>query len=212
MTEHPPALLRQIYSARDFQLALSSLAFFLEVEESGSYSKVDLRRFRCYVDAATVAYCRPFTRSRGLPILKFEQIGLILTEAEMNLHDRILAYRHQVVAHSDPALMRIRLKAFPLDFGDGRVFMMPQLVTDEGLWFLEDRRAWQDLLHKLIHGISVRLWDLAQSNPEGLDVLQDYMAPEPMAAVDFAGRRPATEIGDDGVSTPPASGLDARDK
>lgn len=183
MTDHPPALLRLVYSARDFQLALSSLTFFFEAEESVRYSKVELRRFRCYVDAATVAYCRPFTASRGLPIFKFEQIGLVLTDAEANLHQRILDYRHQVVAHSDLALMRIRLKTFPLELGDGGVFMFPLMAWDEGLWFLEDRRVWEDLLRKSMLGITRNLWDLAQSSPDGLNLLQDYMTPSSAAEI-----------------------------
>lgn len=175
--DHSPALLRQIYSLRDFQLALSALDFFLEVDESEGYSYIELRRFRCYVDAAAVAYCRPFTRSPGLPMLKLEQIDVNLSDAEKALHYSVLAYRHQMVAHSDVAKMRVLLKTHPVDIGDGRVFMMPELVTDEGVAFLEDRLTWISLLRKLMRGLSRHLSSLAQANPDGLHVLQDYLRP-----------------------------------
>ncbi len=56
---------RLLYSLNDLQQALSACEFLYECDETNTYTKIDLRRFRCYETTLVVAYTRPFTQSRG---------------------------------------------------------------------------------------------------------------------------------------------------
>lgn len=53
-----------------------------------------------------IAYCRPFTDSRGWP--KFPKRLLRLTPEERELHERLLSLRNAVYAHSDIEARNIR--------------------------------------------------------------------------------------------------------
>ena len=53
---------RLLYSLNDLQQALSASAFLHELDEGEEYSKVDLRRFRCFETTLVIAYTRPFTQ------------------------------------------------------------------------------------------------------------------------------------------------------
>ena len=170
-----PLIIRLVYSARDFQLALSALDFFLEVGEAEKYSHIELRRFRCYLDMAAIAYCRPFSRSPGIPRFAFDQIGLALTPDEQTLHHRIQIYRDKVVAHSDLDHMRVNITSFS-PFEDRPDIRMPHMVTDEGLDFLDARRLWEALLRRIRHEIAKRIFDIAQENPKAIDFKLDNAA------------------------------------
>jgi len=171
-----PRTLRLFYSQRDFALALSALDFFMEADETAKYSLVELRRFRCYLDEAVISYCRPFTQSRGLPILTFLDLDITPTADQLSLHDRLMAYRHKVVAHSDVERMRIAVSAIK-PFNDKGVFM-PIMNTDEGLDFLSDRWDWMNWLHALRSALATVTFDLVQSSGGGFSLAKDYLFPD----------------------------------
>jgi hypothetical protein len=76
-----------MYSLGDLQLALSAGAFLMECEPGEKYSKVELRRFRCYETALVTAYTRAFSQSKGtVPPLSFKMADLKLTADQMKLH------------------------------------------------------------------------------------------------------------------------------
>jgi hypothetical protein len=59
--------IRLLYSLGDLQLALSASAFLAECEPDEKYSKVELRRFRCYETALVTAYNRPTNEPEKTP-------------------------------------------------------------------------------------------------------------------------------------------------
>jgi hypothetical protein len=169
--------LRLIYSLRDFQLALSSWTFFMEVDPDEPCSKVELRRFRCYQDSAVIAYWRPFSRADGLPALSFAEIGVTPTADELGLHERLRVYRNKVVAHSDPERMRILLTSIEVgDEGEGP--HMPIIRWDEGLELVGDHRTLEAWLHRLVHAASTAIFELVQDAPKPFRFLKDHLAPE----------------------------------
>ena len=165
--------LRLIYSVRDFQLALSAVDFFLEMDEAATYSKIELRRFRCYLETAVIAYSRPFTRSPGLPPLKFEVLGLAPTVAQLDLHQRLKVYRDKVVAHSDAERMRILVTSV----SPQSKFVLPIFNYDEGLGFLPDRGLWIEWLHSLMHCLIEKVVVDAQTGKQPYTFKQDYLSP-----------------------------------
>lgn len=165
--------LRLFYSQRDFGLALSGTDFFMELDENAKYSHVELRRYRCYLDMAVISYCRPFTRARGLPLLTFQDIGIMPTALQLDLHERLMLYRHKVVAHSDIERMQIVVTTVILAPHADVVF--PVQVTDEGLEFIEDRLEWIKWLHILRHALTIRLIAAVQAAGSRFRLHQDYL-------------------------------------
>lgn len=159
-----PRVLRLFYSQRDLQFALSAFDFLSELDAESRYSKIELRRFRCYLDAGVIAYGRPFTATVGVPTLSLKQNGVKPTPAEQQLHNDLMAYRHKVVAHSDVERMRIAVTSFQ-PFEDHQV-RMPVMTIDEGLPFLDDR--WDVILwlRRLMHALGSKTFEIAQQGLE----------------------------------------------
>jgi len=167
-------VLRLFYSLRDLQFALSAFDFLSELDSEGSYSKIELRRFRCYLDAGVIAYGRPFTTTVGVPTLSLKQIGVKPTTTEQQLHHELIAYRHKVVAHSDVERMRIAVTSFqPFDDHEVR---MPLMTIDEGLPFLEERYDVILWMHRLIHALGSKTFEIAQQGLEPFAFTVDHMA------------------------------------
>ncbi len=169
-----PRVLRLFYSQRDLQFALSAFDFLAELDVESSYSKIELRRFRCYLDAGIIAYGRPFTATVGVPTLSLKQIGVRPTPAEKHLHDELMAYRHKVVAHSDVERMRIAVTSFQ-PFDDHEV-SMPVMTIDEGLPFLDERPDVVLWLHRLMHALASKTFEIVQQGSKQFAFTTDYMA------------------------------------
>lgn len=104
----------------DLQLALSACSFLHECDDDALYSKVDLRRFRCFETTLVIAYTRPFTQWRGkLMPLTMKMIGLPLSDAKRSLHQRLDDMRNTITAHSDAEMMRMTTQPFDVSMGDG---------------------------------------------------------------------------------------------
>jgi hypothetical protein len=154
--------LRRVYSLRDFELANSALAFLDELDLEEQHTKIDLRRFRCFLESAAIAYWRPFAKADGLPALDFVTIGVSPTPDQMALHERLRIFRNKVVAHSDPERMRVLLTSHkPLANHD---VQMPSLQFDEGLEFLDDRQLWRDWVSTLIYALAAYAFDAVQGS------------------------------------------------
>ena len=169
-----PKLLRLFYSVRDFQLALSALIFFQELDENNKYSNVELRRFRCYLECAIISYSRPFNKSYGMPILKFKDINIEPSTIEKSLHDKIIQHRNGVVAHSDTEKIRLLVQSRSIKDD----ILLPIMTTDEGLDFIDDRDDWIIWLRKLISGLSEVTFDAIQALEEGTVLHKDYKNPD----------------------------------
>jgi hypothetical protein len=160
---------RLLYSLNDLQQALSACDFLYECEETNTYSKIELRRFRCYETTLVVAYTRPFSQSRGAAAaLTLKMIGLKLSKDRQALHDRLMDMRNKIMAHSDSEMMRMTTQPFDVSMQDGEppVYLI-QIVFDEGITLhgtllIETN----ELLHEVYQAIYGTLHKDLQTNPE----------------------------------------------
>lgn len=179
MTEIDGRTLRLFYSLRDFGLALSAFDFFMEADETAKYSHIELRRFRCYLDEAVISYCRPFTQAHGMPLLSFADLKIAPTPEQQDLHDRLMTYRHKVVAHSDVERMRIAVTAMkPFDDKD---VLMPIMNTDEALEFIPDRMELLVWVRALRSALASVTFEIVQGSGDGFRLAKDHMFPDPEA-------------------------------
>ncbi|WP_170611859.1 MULTISPECIES: hypothetical protein [unclassified Ruegeria] len=101
-----------------------------------SYSKVELRRFRCYEHTAIISYARPFSDGKSkVPRLSLKQIRADLTQDQKQLHNRVLRLRNKLVAHSDAEMMNFTAEARPIDVNHDQPFYAIFAQHDEGLQF-----------------------------------------------------------------------------
>lgn len=164
---------RLVYSMCDFAQASSALTFLdEECDLKEKYSLADRRRFKCYENQAIVSFGRPFSASRGRPILSLNFIGVRFNKKERRLKKELIDLRNKVVAHSDIEKMhyRVDMKSF---FKDDSV-SMPMFTFDEGL-FLNQNQRWifREILNKLQFGIYERAFHLAQEFPEKFDFYKE---------------------------------------
>jgi hypothetical protein len=168
--------LRLLYSLGDFQLALSAAAFLFECDPEAKYSKVELRRFRCYETTIIIAYTRPFSQSKsGIPQLSLKLTGANLSNEQKKLHQRLMNLRNKVIAHSDADMMRFVSKAHRMKFDNGFKFVYLQTAFDEGLTFIGDKlTALNELLHLVSGALYTKLLKEAQIRPKDFDLRKDY--------------------------------------
>lgn len=182
MLEPPPNLTdgqlhRLIYSNWDFQQALSALTFLLEeCDFEARYSRVELRKFRCYEASLIISFARPFEPSRGQTTLGLRALGIQLNAEETKLKESMLSLRRKVIAHSDEQLMHFRVSTHqPLEDSP---MSLPLLQYAESLYIEAAQcRPLEALLHKLMAGISKALFALAQVEPERLNLYKQPNAP-----------------------------------
>jgi hypothetical protein len=111
-----------------------------------------------------------------MPLLKFDDLNITPTPAQRDLHDRLLTYRHKVVAHSDVEQMRILVSAIkPFD---DMAAIMPIVTTDEGLQFLADRTEWERWLHVLTAARAKVIFAAVQAVGAEFRLHKDYMYPD----------------------------------
>lgn len=169
---------RIVYSGWDFQQALSALTFLVEeCDFDRQYSKVELRRFRCFETTLIVAFARPFKAGRGRDDLDLSKIGLQFTDEEEKLKNKLLRLRDKVVSHSDEDEMEYRTYSFTV-FDDSEL-RMPVALFQEGLYLCEEEYfKIEKLLHKLTHSIASYKFHFAQKNPELFEQLKGRKAKE----------------------------------
>ncbi|MCX7321966.1 MAG: hypothetical protein NT113_21660, partial [Hyphomicrobiales bacterium] len=159
---------RLLYSLNDLQQALSASAFLHELDEGEEYSKVDLRRFRCFETTLVIAYTRPFTQSKGgYPPLTMKMIDFHPTPENRALHDQLMQMRNQIVAHSDAAMMRMTIAPFDIPFDDGTPSInLFQAVFDEGVTLIGSLLLETDvLLHEVYSALFRTLFKDVQKDP-----------------------------------------------
>ncbi len=161
MTSAPklsPDMLRLVQSIADLEMCNSALQFMSEWDEDQTVIH-KRRKFRCFEDAAVMAYCRPFSRANGLQRMTFEAISLVPTEAELDLHKKLLERRDKVIAHSDVDRMRLSLSTLSISVGE---FVLPHLAWDDGLQLYDDRTAVSGWVRRLISACANLLFENAQ--------------------------------------------------
>jgi hypothetical protein len=160
--------MRLLYSLNDLQQALSACEFLYECDESKTYSKVELRRFRCFETTLVIAYTRPFSQSRGIvPNLTFKMAGLKLSKERISLHERLMDMRNQIMAHSDSEMMRMTTQTFSVPLREGEPYHMIQMVFDEGVTLLGRLLIeMNELLNEVYHAVYRTLNEDLQANPE----------------------------------------------
>jgi len=170
---------RLLYSLNDLQQALSACAFLYECDEDASYSKVELRRFRCFETTLVVAYTRPFTQSRGgtMP-LTMKMVGLKLSDEKRALHARLVEMRNTIMAHSDEEMMRMTTQPFDVSAADGEPPMyLIQTVFDEGITLMGKLLVeTNELLHEVYQATVHTLFKELQAKPESFALRIDSEA------------------------------------
>jgi hypothetical protein len=157
---------RTIYSGWDFQQALSASTFLIqECEYDKKYSRIDLRRFRCFETTLIVSFARPFKVGRGREQLDLSTIGFEFTAEETELKDKLLRLRDKVVSHSDEEEMEYRTDFIkPFDDHDVR---MPISKFQEALYLEETEiHKIQELLHRISRALAEYQFKVVQSNPD----------------------------------------------
>ena len=169
----------RLYSLNDLEQALSACEFLYECEETEKYSKIDLRRFRCYETTLVVAYARPFTQSRGEPApLTMKMVDLKLSKERQALHDSLMEMRNKIMAHSDSEMMRMTTQTFdvPMHEGEPPMYLI-QTVFDEGVTLIGFRLIEiNELLREVFHAIYRTLNREAQADPKSFDLRIDSPA------------------------------------
>jgi hypothetical protein len=167
---------RLLYSLNDLQQALSACEFLYECEETETYSKIELRRFRCYETTLVVAYTRPFSHSRGeAPPLTMKMVDLKLSKERQALHDSLMEMRNKIMAHSDSEMMRMTTQTFdvPMREGDPPMYLI-QTVFDEGVTLTGFRLIdVNELLREVFHAVYRTLHREAQADPKSFDLRID---------------------------------------
>jgi len=166
-----------LYSLGDFQFALSACDFLYECDPQSRYSKIELRRFRCFETSLIIAYARPFSQSQGgVPPLTLKMAKAELTEHEKALHRRLVRMRNKIVAHSDRELMRMTTQTFDMPLrDDDQKFVFIQSVFDEGITLSGDLLIdTNELLHKLYQSTYKTLSDEAQKYPSLFNTRLDH--------------------------------------
>lgn len=176
--QNQPIPHRIVYSSWDFQQALSALTFLLEeCEFDQKYSRVQLRKFRCFETTAIVSFSRPFNVGHGRKALDLTAIGFELSEDENRLKDKIFRLRDKIVSHSDEEEMEYRTHSFRV-FDDSDL-RMPAAIFRESLYLDEyEYNALERLLRRLLHAIAAYKFDFAQSNPELFEQIKRPAKPE----------------------------------
>lgn len=167
-------LTRAIYSLWDLQQALSALTFLMEdCDLDATYSKVELRRFRCYESTVIISLARPFEGTRSGTSLSLKRMGIKLSTDEKQLLEKIMHLRRAIIAHSGEDEMHFRVHTFPILDGQ---FNVPHFQFNEGLNLRAvDHLQLEGFMHRLIGGITKFFFEIAQSNPS---ILEKYKVPE----------------------------------
>jgi hypothetical protein len=163
---------RIFYSSWDFQQALSAMTFVLEeCDFDAKYSRVQLRKFRCFETTAIVSFSRPFKVGRGRKALDLTAIGFEFSEDEERLKSKVLWLRDKIVSHSDEEEMEYRSSSFEA-FDDSGI-RMPVVTFRESLYLERaEYRAFESLLRRLLYAIAQYKFDFAQANPELFEQLK----------------------------------------
>lgn len=160
---------RRVQALTDFSQSLSALTFFMEIPERTN--RVERKRYRCYHDAAIISYCRPFTKSNGLPTLSLSRAQKReTTSEEKELHTFLMNERNKVVAHTDTDRMRLLLTSF-----DVKGIRFPHIVEDEGFALLGKETQFQARLRKLKDSLATEVFHLMQEHEPGVKFRQDYL-------------------------------------
>ncbi|TAY14005.1 hypothetical protein [Rhizobium leguminosarum] len=172
---------RLLIAHADLQMALSAITFLgEELDPEAKYSKIELRRFKCFETTFIVSYGRAFTKSKGSrhDQLSLRGIGVKLTAKERALHELIVNLRQKAYAHSDESFAHVRMDVTHMDIPGG-TFAFPHLQFDHGLEFSElfKRIATMELTHKIIHSLAKTIRGLAEKLPESSVYVRPSSAP-----------------------------------
>ncbi|MDL2200949.1 hypothetical protein QQF45_18070 [Halopseudomonas aestusnigri] len=171
---------RAIYSFWDFQQALSALTFLLEdCDFDAKYSKVELRRFRCYESTLIISMARPFETTRKGTTIGLRALGITLSRDQKALVDKVLELRRKIVAHSAEEKMHFRVSTFSInDMGVN----FPHFQFNEGLHFDEkELRELECFLRVVRSQMGTFFYKVAQEQP---DMLARYKEPSSLSGSD----------------------------
>lgn len=156
-TDQIELLKRMVIASSDLQTSLSAITFLNEADAEESYSKVELRRYKCYETAFIVSYGRTFTNSKGSRYkkLSLKMIGVELSSKQTELHNKIINARHKKYAHSDMELAHTRIDLHYINV-KGVDMPIHHIQWDEGLDFIDFMENLE--IFNLIHKIKLKLY------------------------------------------------------
>ncbi|MCM2476612.1 hypothetical protein HGO38_24505 [Rhizobium sp. CG5] len=164
-------LKRLVISYGDLQMALSAITFLgQEIDQDAKYSKIELRRFKCYETTFVVSYGRAFTKSNGgrFDRLSLKRIGAKLNATEGILHKSIIQMRNTIYAHSDEDFAHARVDFMKFEMPTG-TFVAPHPQFEHGLEFADlfKRIAAMELTAKILDGVLETMRNIGERSPEG---------------------------------------------
>ncbi|TAT88215.1 hypothetical protein ELI54_08325 [Rhizobium ruizarguesonis] len=197
-------LKRLLIAHADLQMALSAMTFLAEeFDAEAKYTKIELRRFKCFETTFVVSYGRAFTKSKGSRYdqVSLRGIGVKLSEKERVLHELIVNLRQKTYAHSDESFAHVRMDVTHIDIPGG-TFALPHLQFDHGLEFGElfKRVATMDVTHKIMGGLAKTIRGLAEKLPETFVYVEPSSKP-----IDIDYREMLAESASTTVIDPPIS-------
>lgn len=155
---------RLILSLRDLNHASSALTFVAEdVDFDAKYGLAELRRFMCYETTAIISYARPFSQSYSdIPSLAYGKLGIKLSPFTRALHDKLIAKRNAIFAHTDPdEVLHSHPHAMTHTRPDGSRFstlMPPRFI--EGTMLESDEF---EQMRLLVSSLTVAVYSMAQA-------------------------------------------------
>ncbi|NKL18477.1 hypothetical protein [Rhizobium leguminosarum] len=174
-------LKRLLIAYADLQMALSAITFLGEdLDPEAKYSKIELRRLKCFETTFIVSYGRAFTKSKGSRYdqVSLRGIGVKLSAKERALHELIVGLRQKEYAHSDESFAHVRMDMMHIDISGG-TFAFPHLQFNHGLEFAElyKRLATMQLMHKIMDGLLNTIRGLAEKLPESFVYVEPSSKP-----------------------------------
>ena len=173
--------IRHIYSLQDFQMAMSAAEFLSELGMDKTYSKIEMKKYKCYETTMITAYARPFSQSHGdTPKLTLSKLQIQLSEDQMALHKELLELRNKVFAHSDGDRMRMRINIHSTGSNESDKLNFPEFIFEEGVNFLGvlEMNNVMNLIHLLVHALVKILFPLIQNLPDDFSYTKDYLYTE----------------------------------
>ncbi len=181
MSDLPSDTIRYIYSLKDFQMALSAADFLSELDTDKTYSKIELRKYKCFETTMITSYARPFSQSHGnTPRLNLSEIRAQLSEDQMALHKELLELRNKVFAHSDGDRIRMKINVHSIEENENGKLNFPEFIFDEGVYFcgVIEMNNVINLIRLLMHALVKILLPLIQNLPDDFSYTKDYLYPE----------------------------------
>lgn len=170
IVDDPMRLKRLIQSMDDLEFSRSALTLFREQwSPEDQYSRLEIRKLRCFESAMVTAFMRPFSKSKGGTTLAYKSIGISFSKKEQKLFKKIEHVRNKCVAHSDENMMHFR--SAPIVLNSVKGILMPHINYSNAFHFTENELfTLDDLLYKILSEIRHAIFEITQTYPNEMEI------------------------------------------